>query len=149
MMDDVIPSELTLEGTEGTRPLRASPGHRLLLIFYREDNTPTCTTQVTSFKEDFALLSELDAEVAAVSVDPIVSHRCFAERLGGIPFALLTDPEGVAARAFGVWDEQNHRAMRAVFVIDDQGKVLHTARNYNPANLSEYEQIFHALGLEV
>jgi len=144
-MVDARTNDLVLEGTEGPRRLRAAPGQRLVVIFYQEDSTPTCSTQVASFKEDFDLLQETGAEAVAISSDSLASHRAFLERLGGLPFPLLSDPEGLAAKAFGVWDPNSRRAHRSVLVVDDQGMILHAERAYSPANINAYEAVFRAL----
>jgi peroxiredoxin Q/BCP len=119
---------------------------RLVLSFHFEDSTPTCTTQVTSLKDSYETLAEMGASVLAVSSDTLESHELFAARLGGLPFALASDPDLRLARAYGVVDESGKRARRAVFVIDIDGTVLLAIPYYNPANLGQFEQIFKALG---
>lgn len=139
---------LELDGTDGRRPLRPQQGKYLLLLFYQEDGTPTCTTELTSFREEADLLVELGLEVVGVSTDDLASHRHFIEWLGQLPFPLLSDPGGVAARAFGAWDESAGRALRAVFVIDADGGVVHSVCPYNPTDLTAFEGIFRAVGFE-
>jgi peroxiredoxin len=119
---------------------------RLVLAFYYEDLTPTCSTQVSSLKEGFETLLELGAAVLAVSSDSLESHRLFCDRLGGLPFPLGSDPDLAMARAYGVIDDGGKRARRAVFVIGPDGKVILALPHYNPANLSQFEQVFLALG---
>lgn len=141
--------DLTLPGTDGPRRLRPLQSDRLLVIFYQEDATPTCSTQVVSFREDFDAVREAGAEIVAISSDSQESHAAFIERLGGLPFPLLSDTDGSAARAFGVWDTSIQRAFRSVFVIDRKGRIKHAVRHYSPANLTEYQRIFAALGVEL
>jgi peroxiredoxin Q/BCP len=119
---------------------------RLVLAFYYEDATPTCSTQVASLKDGFEMIQELGADVLAVSADTLESHRSFCERLGGLPFALGSDPDLAVGRAYGVVDDTGKRTRRAVFVIDRDGTVLLALPYYNPANVSQYEAIFRALG---
>ncbi len=119
---------------------------KLVLAFYYEDSTPTCSTEVSSLKDGFEMLRDLGANVLAVSSDSLESHERFRERLGGLPFALASDPELALAKAYGVVDEGGRRARRAMFVIDAKGKVLASLPYYNPANLSQYEEVFRALG---
>ena len=138
--------DLELDGTEGRRPLRPVHGRHLLVLFYQEDGTPTCTTELTSFRDEAELLAELDLDIVAVSTDDLDSHRRFIERLGRLPFPLLSDPGGVAARAFGAWDVTAKRAQRAAFVVDADGSVLYAVCPYNPADLTAFEGIFRAAG---
>lgn len=119
---------------------------KLVLAFYYEDLTPTCSTQVTSLKEGHEMFADLGANVLAVSTDSLESHRMFGERLGGVPFPLGSDPDLGLARAYGVVDDSGKRSRRAVFVIDADGTVLLAIPHYNPANLSQYEEVFAALG---
>ena len=69
--------------------------------------------------EDFA---EADAQVLGVSTDDLETQSRFAESLS-TPFPLLSDPDGVAARAYGVLQQSGH-ASRVTFVIDAEGTVL-------------------------
>lgn len=118
---------------------------KLVLAFYYEDLTPTCSTQVGSLKEGAEVFAERGARVLAISSDSVESHRLFAERLGGLPFPLGSDPDLEVARAYGVVDESGRRSRRAVFVIDRDGTVLLSMPHYNPANLSQYEEVFAVL----
>jgi peroxiredoxin Q/BCP len=119
---------------------------RLLLAFYYEDATPTCSTQVASLKEGHDLLAKAGTHVVAVSADGLDSHRAFCHRLGGLPFPLASDPDLALAHAYGVVDDSGRRSRRAVFVIDRDGTVLLAEPHYNPANVSQLEAAFRAAG---
>ena len=139
--------DFTLETTEG--PLRLSDlrGSKVVLIFYQEDATPTCTTQLTAFIEDRELLEELGARVVAVSADDLDAHRRFLERLGQPLLPLASDTSLEVARMYGVLDDTGKRSGRAVFVLDEDGGVVDAISPYNPANLKLYARVFRALGL--
>jgi peroxiredoxin Q/BCP len=122
---------------------------KVVLAFYTEDNTPLCSTEVAMLRDDYDMVRELGAEVVAVSADSVESHLDFAKRVGGVPFALLSDEGLGATRAYGVVDDAGKRSRRAVFVIDEGGVVLHAERWFQPGNPSQYEAIFRALGMEV
>lgn len=140
--------DFSLPGTEGeirlSEVLREGP---VVVMFYQEDNTPTCQSQLAALRDDHDLVAELGARVLAISTDPLTTHREFAERLRP-PFPLLADENGAVARAYGVYDEATRRARRAVFVIDPDGAVRLGIPWYNPSNTAQYEQIFRALGAE-
>ncbi len=121
---------------------------KVVLAFYTEDQTPICTAEVASFKDEYATLAELGAQVVAVSSDPLASHESFVKKLGGLPFALASDPSLAVARAYGVADEGAKRARRAVFVIGQDGALLHANTFYNPGNPGQFMEVFQALGLE-
>jgi len=141
--------DLTLNATAGQLRLSDLWGRRkLILAFYAEDNTPLCAGQVSMLRDDYEMVQELGAEVVAVSTDSVESHLDFAERIGGLPFPLASDPGLEAARAYRVVDDAGKRSRRAVFVIDRGGTVLHAERWFQPGNSAQYEAIFRALGLD-
>jgi len=132
--------EVTLDGL-------VASGERLVLAFYFEDGTPSCQTELTMLRDAHEMITEMRGRVLAVSADGLESHAAFAERLGGLPFPLACDGELAAARAYGVVDEGDaRRARRSVFVIDGDGTVLLAVPHFQPANLSQVEAVFAALG---
>ena len=124
-------------------------GQRVVLAFYTEDGTPTCENEIAVLKDAHELLTEFGASVIGVSADTVESHRGFAERLGGVPFPLASDASLEAAAAYGVVDNADpRRARRAIFVIDRDGTVMLAMPHFQPANLSQIEALFAALGAE-
>jgi peroxiredoxin Q/BCP len=142
--------DFELPSTRGTLRLsQITSEKKVLLAFYAEDGTPLCASQVSVLKEDYELVVRLDAEIVAVSADGLSSHMDFENRLGGVPFPLVSDEQLEAARAYGVIDDSGKRSRRAVFVIDKGGTVLHAVPWFQPGNPGQYEDIFSALGFEV
>jgi thioredoxin-dependent peroxiredoxin len=121
---------------------------KVILAFYYEDSTPICSNELSMLRDDYEMVRELDAEVLAVSADNLESHEAFADRLGGVPFALASDETLEAAKAFDVVDDAGKRSRRAIFVIDRGGKILQAERWFQPGNPSQYEAIFRALGMQ-
>lgn len=141
--------DFKLASTEGDIVLsELTANSKVLLAFYSEDNTPLCSSEVTVLKGDFDIVDTLGARVVAISADNVVSHTDFAERLGGVPFPLASDPHLEAAEAYGVKDDDGKRSRRAVFVIDKGGEILHVEPWFQPGNPGQYEAIFKALGFE-
>ncbi len=143
--------DFTLPSTDGdirlSERLRAG---RVLLAFYFEDATPTCSTEVEALKDAYETLCDLGADVIAVSADSVESHRAFAQRLGGVPFPLASDAELRVARAYDVVAEDDpRRSRRALFVIEQDGVIAYTANPFSPNSLSQLEGAFRALGLEL
>jgi peroxiredoxin len=123
---------------------------RVLLAFYFEDATPTCSTEIAALKDASETLRELGASIVAVSADGPESHRAFAERLGGVPFPLASDVDLSSARAYdAVAEDDPRRSRRALFVIERDGTIGYAANPFNPNNLSQLEEAFRALGLEL
>ncbi len=140
--------EVTLQGADGPVTLAdAIKEGPVVLAFFQEASTPTCEAELRGFCAEHDLIEQLGARVLAVSTDPQEAQRRFGEQLAA-PFPILTDPEGAAARAFGVYDETSRRANRAVFVIGEEGEVRLAQPWYNPQNSTQLEEIFSALGLQ-
>jgi peroxiredoxin len=140
--------DVRFEGPDGPITLQdALRDGPLVLAFFQEASTPACESELRGFASEYDLVQELGARVLAVSVDPPEAQQRFAGQLDA-PFPVLTDPDGAAARAFGVYDETSHRSNRAVFVIDQDGTVKLSQPWYNPQNSTQFEEVFTALGLQ-
>ena len=115
--------DLTLPATEGERvSLKDYRGQPVILVFYPADWSPVCGDQLTLYNEVLPLFEEYQAQVLAISVDGVWSHRAFAGDRN-LRFPLLADfePKGAVARAYGVYDAEAGTAKRALFVIDAEG----------------------------
>jgi peroxiredoxin len=100
-------------------------GRAVILAFYPEDWSPVCSGQMVGLQEFLPAIRALGAELLGISVDGIWSHQAF-RRAFMLDFPLLSDsrPRGFVARAYGVLDDQNDCADRAIFVIDPQGIII-------------------------
>lgn len=143
---DLLPNP-TLQCADGTIALHELLGDGpLLVLFYREDATPSCTTQLCAFRDEWELIAELGASVVAISADGVESQRRFAEAQG-FPFRLFSDPELAAARAFSVADEAAKRSERAAFVAGADSVIRLAIPFYQPTNLDHFQAVFEALGV--
>lgn len=99
---DTIP-HFTAKDTHGNDFDSASTvGHKPLVIyFYPKDNTPGCTAQACSFRDQYEDFKDLGAEVIGISSDNVASHQQFVKRYQ-LPFILLTDPDKKIRKLFGV-----------------------------------------------
>jgi peroxiredoxin Q/BCP len=125
---DPIPP-IALEDAEGV--LRRSDqldGRALVLFFYPKDDTPGCTAEACAFRDSYADLKALGAEVWGVSGDDANSHRRFAAR-HQLPFPLLVDRGNGLRQAFGVPAVLGLLPGRVTFVIDGDGVVRHVFNN--------------------
>lgn len=119
---DRIPN-LTLIDASGAPVALASLLERpLVLYFYPKDNTPGCSIQACSFRDDYQAFVERGAEVVGVSSDGSASHAGFAQKLH-LPFRLLSDPGGAARSAFGIPKTLGILPGRATFLIDTSGVI--------------------------
>ena len=77
---------------------------------------------MSGLRDVHAQFADQDAQVLGVSMDNLETQTKFAESLN-LPFPLLADPEGVAAKAYGVANVEKGFANRVTFVIGKDGKV--------------------------
>jgi peroxiredoxin Q/BCP len=73
----------------------------LVIYFYPKDNTPGCTAQACSFRDQYEDFIDLGAEVIGISSDSVQSHQKFTQKFK-LPFILLSDSNKQIRRLFGV-----------------------------------------------
>lgn len=102
-------------------------GQWVVLYFYPKDDTPGCTEEACTFRDDLEQLSALDAQVVGISVDTSASHKAFAEKYH-LPFPLLADAPGEVAGRYGALSDWGilKFAKRYTFLIDPQGRIAKT-----------------------
>lgn len=124
----VAPDFELQEDGGGTVSLKALKGSKVVLYFYPKDDTPGCTTEACAFRDAQEAFEAQDAVIVGVSPDPVERHAKFRRKYE-LPFRLASDPEHVAAEAYGVWVEKNlygRKYMgveRSTFLIDENGRV--------------------------
>jgi peroxiredoxin Q/BCP len=112
-------------------------GARYILYFYPKDDTPGCTAQACSMRDNFGRVIGTGVEVFGVSPDPVKSHVKFRAKYD-LPYRLLSDVGHAVAEAYGVWVEKNHRGRsykgveRSSFVIGPDGKIEHVLERVKP-----------------
>jgi peroxiredoxin Q/BCP len=128
---DLAP-DFELSGTDGPFRLSEHRGRRVVLLFYPGDDTPVCTRQFCSYRDNEAEIAELDAVVVGISAQDVDSHQSFSARYG-LNVPLLADEDGAVAKTYGAW-RPVVGTRRAVFVVDEDGVIRH--------------RHMHALGLD-
>ena len=140
--------DFTLQDKDGKNvALSDFAGKKVILYFYPKDNTPGCTRQAQAFSTAYEKFKKMNIEVIGISKDSTASHLKFADKYS-LPFILLSDPELVAIKAYGVWQEKklygkvSMGVVRTTFVIDKQGnieKIMPKVKpDTNAAELLEY-----------
>ena len=103
-------------------------GKKVVLYFYPEDDTPTCTVEACNLRDNYALLRKEGFEVLGVSPDDSKSHKKFEQKFS-LPFTLIADPDHKIIDRYGVWGEKQlygRKYMglhRTTFLIDEKGVV--------------------------
>lgn len=114
-------------------------GQWLVLYFYPKDDTPGCTTEACSFRDNIVAIKAKNTAVWGVSVDNKQSHAEFAKR-HQLPFTLLADPGGKVAAQYGSLRNLLifKIAKRHSFIIDPKGNIAKIYRDVSPkAHVSE------------
>ncbi|HXH20084.1 MAG TPA: thioredoxin-dependent thiol peroxidase [Chitinophagales bacterium] len=103
-------------------------GKKVVLYFYPKDDTPGCTKEACSFRDNYSMLKKKGFEVIGVSVDNEKSHQKFIKRYN-LPFTLLADDDKKIVNDYGVWGEKSFMGrkymgtFRTTFIISEQGKI--------------------------
>ena len=141
--------DFTLPSTVGDITLsEVSTDSQIVLAFYIEDRTPGCARMLSALQGEYATIRELDAEVIAISADPLDSHAAFSESLGGCPFPLASDIDLKVAASYGAIADDGKSMVRAVFVVGKGGRVIHSIPWFQPGSTAQFFEIFQALGLK-
>lgn len=113
-------------------------GRWLVLYFYPRDDTPVCTREACRFRDDIGTLGKLDAAVVGVSVDSTRSHADFSRKYG-LPFPLLSDPDGRTASAYDSLLNLGiiRFARRHTFIIAPDGRIAARFDHVDPARHAE------------
>lgn len=125
---DKAPDFKMVSDTGETVTLKDFKGKKVILYFYPKDMTPGCTQEACDFRDAKPLLSKKKAVVLGVSKDNTERHIKFKEKYD-LNFPLLSDDDGKACKAYGVWKEKSlygRKFMgieRTTFVIDEKGKI--------------------------
>ena len=103
-------------------------GKKIVLYFYPEDGTPTCTVQACNLRDNFGLLKNKGFTVIGISPDEVKKHKKFEEKYN-LPFILLADPTHSIIDKYGVWGEKQlygRKYMglhRTTFLVDEKGMI--------------------------
>ena len=101
-------------------------GQKIVLYFYPQDDTPTCTDQACNLRDNFSVLKKAGFTVIGISPDAVAKHKKFEIKYN-LPFTLLADPEHTIIDKYGVWGDKQlygkkyQGLIRTTFLIDENG----------------------------
>jgi len=100
-------------------------GKWLAVYFYPKDDTPGCTTEACSFRDNIYAFKGIGAEVVGISVDDVDSHKEFATKYK-LPFTILSDVGGKTSDAYGVLRDYKMMqiASRQSFLVNPDGIIV-------------------------
>jgi len=115
-------------------------GKWLVLYFYPKDETPGCTTEACTFRDDIATIQSMGAVVVGISEDSIDSHARFAKKYH-LPFTLLADDDGATAQEydslFSILGMMKF-AKRHTFIISPDGRLAAKFMDVDPDDHSKH-----------
>ena len=124
-------------------------GKKVILYFYPKDDTPGCTAEACSLRDNYAELAERGFEVIGVSPDNEKSHIKFKSKYG-LPYNLISDTEKKILKDYGAWGEKNmygkivQGVLRTTFIIDEEGVI---EKVFTKVNTKDHaQQILEGLG---
>lgn len=98
--------DFTLEDQNGqTHTLSDQKGHHTLIYFYPRDNTPGCTAQACSLRDNLEDLEKDGVKVFGVSADDVTSHKKFSDKYE-LPFPILSDPDKTMIQSYDAWGKK-------------------------------------------
>lgn len=130
---DMAPDFTLPTDNDGTLTLSDLRGKTVVLYFYPKDDTSGCTKESCAFRDALPDFEGIDATVIGISKDSVKRHDNFKKKYD-LNFPLVSDTEGVACEAYGVWVEKSMYGRkymgieRSTFVIDPDGKIAHVWR---------------------
>ncbi len=112
------------DGDEKDWKLSEQRGKTVVLLFYPGDDTPVCTKQLCSVRDNWEDYAKTGAEVVGISTDSTASHKGFSEKYD-LPLTLLSDETGEVIEKYNIKSWLPGRSARAVVVVDKNGVVRH------------------------
>ena len=125
---DVAPDFELPSSTDKPVKLGSLKGKSVVLYFYPADDTPGCTAEACSFRDNLPKFEGLDAVILGISKDSLSSHKKFISKYS-LNFTLLSDEELVVHKLYGTWKLKNNYGKtywgteRSTFVLDKKGRV--------------------------
>lgn len=125
---DVAPDFVSVDQDFKQISLSENKGKKVVLYFYPEDDTPTCTVEACNLRDNYQLLKKAGFVILGVSPDDAKKHKKFEEKYK-LPFRLVADPDKKIIEKYGVWGEKNLYGrkymglQRTTFLIDEEGVI--------------------------
>ena len=138
---DTAPAFTGVDQNGNTVSLRDYKGKKLVLYFYPEDDTPTCTKQACNLRDNYSLLQQKGIEIVGVSEDTVSKHKKFETKFN-LPFRMIADEQHNIINAYDVWGKKIFMGViydgliRTTFLINENGIIDHVINRPKTGNHS-------------
>jgi peroxiredoxin Q/BCP len=109
--------------------LSSFKGKPVVVYFYPKDDTPGCTAEACSFRDNNELFEKKGVKVLGVSVDSVNSHKKFQSKYG-LNFTLVSDVDKKISESYGTLNGSTDK--RVTYIIDRTGKIAHVYEKVSP-----------------
>jgi peroxiredoxin Q/BCP len=122
--------------------LKDFKGKKLILYFYPQDNTPTCTNEACNLRDNFSGLKKRGFAIIGVSPDNEKKHRKFIDKFD-LPFSLIADTDMKIIKAYDVWGTKKFMGriydglVRTTFLINEKGTIEQVITKVDSKNHTE------------
>lgn len=117
-------------------------GKKTVVYFYPKANTPGCTAEACSLRDNYERFLALGYNVIGISKDSVKAQKNFSDKYA-LPFPLLSDPDASVIKAFGAWGEKKlygktyEGILRKTFIFNEKGELVEIIEKVNTKNHAE------------
>lgn len=137
-LNDPAPNFTLPDQNNQAHSLKEYAGSWILIYFYPKDDTPGCTTESCTIRDNFSEFKKQGIVVLGISVDGVNSHKKFSDKYS-LPFTLLADEDKTVINLYGVWSKKKFMGreymgvLRTSFLVDPKGKIVKIYEGVKPA----------------
>lgn len=101
-------------------------GKKLVIFFYPQANTPTCTVEACNLSDNYSKLEKAGFQLLGISGDSVKKQKSFHSKFA-FPYDLIADESHEILEKFGVWQEKTTFGktymgiVRTTFIFDEKG----------------------------
>ncbi len=117
-------------------------GKKTVVYFYPKANTPGCTAEACSLRDNYERFLALSYNVIGISKDSVKAQKNFSDKYA-LPFPLLADTDALIIKAFGAWGEKKlygktyEGILRKTFIFNENGILEEIIDKVNTKNHAE------------
>lgn len=117
-------------------------GKKTVVYFYPKANTPGCTAEACSLRDNYERFLALGYNVIGISKDSVKAQKNFSDKYA-LPFPLLADTDALIIKAFGAWGEKKlygktyEGILRKTFIFNKNGILEEIIDKVNTKNHAE------------